>query len=309
MALITLFDSIKASQYFISGKLDNLKYRHLRKIFVINEIKLYLSPLSGLALANITRELNSSPRILSHIYKSNYLELTNTYIINKFLNEIFYTDRIRSESLITTRSFNFNVLSIRESHLITNILMRCKDLVGCDLLTKSFTESKNLKLPNHAKHQLFAGIIHFMFILCFEAFSPGLNDFLKLSIEDIEEIIDLNPYLTAWNAEVRLLKIVSALYNRSDRHAIDAILQFLLFETSQLNSEFLSIAKYSLNIDEHTSEFNQKLIEKIVHKFGNQNLWKEIVSLKRIFIQSENLNHGTLKADHLEKLCSLSDYI
>ena len=58
---------------------------------------------------------------------------------------------------------------------------------------------------------MIGGIIYFLVVICFETFTPGLNEFLRLCLSDLREIVDYDPSLLCWIPELDLMHAILAL--------------------------------------------------------------------------------------------------
>lgn len=235
---------------------------------MILEVKLHFVPLIEDILIKLSK-IYSDSQILQALSKSDVKKLKSFYNINQYLvNILEFLAEIRHNAV--PLKFNlYHVLSkCRFYNIILPLIIRCFELADYEV-SRSFKLYKNISNLSHERSELFGGVVYFLFIVCFESFTPGLKEFLRISIKELEKLIQIDPSLSYWNPELSILRSIMELYNHSDLNSSDNLLYFLNFEFKDLKSEFKNILEYSfdvINMDERTLALN------LIKKFGNQNI-------------------------------------
>lgn len=267
LTLVSFFDILKTSKYFSelkiteNNEIHNYEYR-------IATVKFNLAPSMKDVINKLVKILSSESHLLTYIYESNgkiiTLLLNLSRVMQNFLEIMHYHE---TDINLSKHGLKSTLNRCRISNLVLELISRFQELAGPELshsfkLFDSFSNSSK-------RHKLMGGIIYFLFIVCFETFSPGLHEFVRLSIRDLDEIISLDPSLNYFNPELNLIRSILALNNRSDQYAIDCLLHFFVFDIQNLDSTFLLVLNSSLNI---ITSKNAEIAIKLIHKFGNQNL-------------------------------------
>lgn len=285
LVLMSLIDILKLAKYCNDINLpENYNLTQIEKYKVV-EVKIYIAPMIDDIITRLVRILSSEDQIISLIYNEKHEILLNwheviglTVIILEILlqfSECGHTPKHVLTSILK-RAKIFN--------LLMGIILRFYDLAGPEL-AHSFRLYNSIAKMISSRQELVGGIVYFLFIVCFETFTPGLNDFLRISLNDLKEIFDLDPTLSLWNPEMRLIQIVLELHNRCDQHAIDCLLKFMLFEMSDISTVFSDILCSSMEISESID-----IPLKLIKKYGNGNLLELFNNSYGAFKQSPSVS-------------------
>jgi hypothetical protein len=285
LVLSSFFDILKSS-------FSPSKFRENAQLITDNNfeceiinVKFNFAPSIEDVISKLIRLLNSESHLIAYINDSDHrhililLDLSNFAL--KFLEIIHIYD---SESNVPKHRLKSALNRCKIAKLVLQIISRFQELAGPEL-SYSFKIYKTLK-HSLKRNVLIGGIIYFLFIICFETLTPGLNEFVRLSLKDLDNILELNPSLNYFYPELNLIRSVLALNYRSDHYAIDCLLHSFIFDIKDLNMDFIYILKSFLNI----SSFKEiEIAVKLIQKFGNQNL-------VQLFLKSyETLKHANFK--------------
>lgn len=285
LVLLPFFDILKTSIFLFGTreKIQSLTENNYE--YKIINVKFNLTPSVEDVINKLIKLLNSESHLITLIHDSDNIKTLFLLDISRVaLNFLEIIHNHDSECIVTKRRLKSTLNRCKTAKLLLEIIARFQGLANIEL-SHSFKIYKTLK-HSSKRNDLIGGIIYFLFIICFETFTPGLNEFIRLSLKDLDNILELNPSLNYFNPELNLIRSVLALNNRSDQYAIDCLLHFFIFEIKDLNTDFLIMLKSFLNVS--TSKEIEISI-KLIQKFGNQNL-------VNLFIKSyELLEHEHLK--------------
>ena len=293
LVLLPFFDILKSSNSFLKLRKNMQNFNGNTEYKIIN-VKFNFAPSVEDIISKLIKLLNSESHLISYIHDSNnikillLLELSGATL--NFLEIIHY---YKSDSNLSKHRLQSTLNRCKIAKLLLEIISRFQELADHEL-SHSFKIYKTLK-HSSKRNELISGIIYFLFIVCFEAFTPGLNEFVRLSLKDLDEILYLNPSFSYFSPELNLIRTVLALSNRSDQYAIDCLLHLFIFDIHDLNEDFIIILKSFLNIYTHSET---EIAIKLIQKFGNLNL-------VHLFMKSYN----TLKREHLKSSIELKNRI
>lgn len=267
LIIASFLDVLKSSNFFSKFRNTNRKFKNSHECKIIN-VKLNFAPSIEDVVNKLLRFLGSESNLIEHIHAVSdekillFLKLSRATLY--FLET---ADVYESETNLPKHWLKSSLNRCKITNSLLEIISRFQGLAGPEL-SKSFKIYKSLK--NSSKnYNLIGGIIYFLFIICFETFTPGLYEFVRLSLKDLDRIIELDPSLVYFNPEMNLIRTVLALSNRSDQRAIDCALHFFIFDFQNLNAEFLIILNSFLNV---SSSNEVEIAVKLIEKFGNQSL-------------------------------------
>lgn len=236
--------------------------------YKIVNVKFNFAPSVEDIINKLIKLLNSESHILTYIHDSNNINILLLLEISGVtLNFLEIMHDYESDSNVSKHRLNSTLNRCKIAKLLLEIISRFQELAGHEL-SHSFKIHKTLN-QSSKRNELISGIIYFLFIICFETFTPGLNEFVRLTLKDLDDILDLNPSFNYFYPELNLIRAVLALNNRSDQYAIDCLLHLFIFDIHDLNMDFLIILKSFLNISTHKET---EIATKLIQKFGNQNL-------------------------------------
>lgn len=299
IALVSLVDILKLNksngfrfnykELFEGGECLNQLY--------INKVKLHFMPWLEIIIMTCLNVSSSEERILDCIYGSDTKKLLSFLKMNEIcLNIVGNANKVQDYELVP----NHNITSIfhrfKVFNIILKLILQCYDLAKSELARafKLYKKIENIQQVSHEKFKLIGGIIYFLYVICLETFTPGLNEFIRLSISDLHEIIEYDPSLMSWTPEINLLHSILALHTRSDQNAIDDLLKFTIFESNSLKNGFKDTLTASLLL----KSFNELDISlKLIEKYGNSNIMSDF--LNAYFI----INNSELKDDNKHKYC------
>lgn len=290
IALVSLADILKLNKKSGSNYKELYDNEECLNQLCIRKVKLHFTPWLEIIIMTCLNASSSEERILDCIYGSNSKKLLLFLTINEICLNIV-------ENLVKTQDYelipNHNITSVfyrfKEFHFILKLIMRCYDLAQSELarVFKHYKNISDIHRDSHTKFELIGGIIYFLYIICLETFTPGLNEFIRLSLSDLNEIIEYDPSLLSWTPEINLMHSILALHNRSDQNAIDDLLKLSIFESRDLKNVFKDILTSSLSLISFDElEISLKLIE----KYGNSNIMSDFLNAYCIIKNSELTN-------------------
>lgn len=267
-ALLSFFDILKSSNHFSTTR-SNKKKGRSHYDYKILVVKFNFSPSIEDVICRLARMLNSETSLLIHINDSNIEAISFLLKLSRdttnFLENMHNCETRRKR---TKHGLKLSLNRCKTANLLLGIISRFQELGGTEL-SHSFKIFRSIRNFLSKKHELIGGIIYFLFILCFEAFTPGLTEFVRISLKDLDQIIEINPYIDYFNAEMNLIRSVLALNTRTDQLAIDCLIHFFVFDFPELDECFGLILKTSLGF---STNDKLEIAIKLITKFGNQNL-------------------------------------
>ena len=225
------------------------------------------------------------------------------------LNVACFVDKIPDYEIIPNHNIKSIINRFNEFNLILRLVIRCYDLAQSEFVRafKIYKGIKSIQQDFHAKFELIGGIIYFLVVICFETFTPGLNEFLRLCLSDLREIVDYDPSLLCWIPELDLMHAILALNTRSDQSAIDDLLKLSIFEVHSLKPAFKNIISSSLNL----LDFDEQVISvKLIQKYGNINIMSDFTNafciIKKVDDKFLELKNDELKFDDRIRFTDIS---
>ena len=296
IALVSLADILKLIKIY-----ENYIYKYrietnenINQLF-ISHVKLHFTPWLEIIIVTCLNATTSEDQILDYICSSNNRKLSSTLIMNEIclnIAELIY--KTQNNELIPNHNITTIFYKFKEFNIILKLIIRCYDLAQSEL-ARGFKIYRDIEKDLHPKFELIGGIIYFLVIICFETFTPGLNEFLRLSLSDLNEIIKFDPSLLFWTAELNLLHTILALHSRCDQNALDDLLKLTNFESRCLKPVFKNILTTSLAM----VAFDELIISlKLIEKYGNTNIMSDFINALCIIKKPDiNLEPKKIHAD------------
>lgn len=272
---------------------NSLKYDHSESSNIYNElsilktfdVKAHFIPELELVLSTLIEHITSEKNILNHIYLR---DLTSLDMKVKSLNSIIQF----LEFLL-----KLNKCSHFSQSLIISFISRCNfAILACSVILKLFELAEDeiwrsfqcysgFVKCSQPRDELIGGIIYFLFVLCFETFSSGLYEFLRVSVESLVIMLEYEFSGSLWLPEINILKTILALCSHSDQKASTGLIQFVVFDQADIKPIFKNIIVKSLKIDYTDSVL---IVEKIIQTFGNSGFASEFKFMQDIFYMPDN---------------------
>lgn len=268
LLIITSFlDILKSSIFFSKIRNIKKKFKNCHECKIIN-VKFNFAPSIDDVINKLLRFLGSESNLMTYINAVNDEKIL--FFLNLSRATLYFLETVDGYESVTNlpkHRLKSTLNRCKITNLLLEIISRFQELAGPEL-SKSFKIYNTFKNSSKS-HNLIGGIIYFLFIICFETFTPGLYEFVRLSLKDLDKIVELDPSLVYFNPEMNLIRTVLTLSNRSDQLAIDCALHFFIFDLQNLSADFLIILNSFINI---SSSSEVEIAVKLIEKFGNQNL-------------------------------------
>lgn len=272
---LSINDILKVSKYnnILDFGIDDKK-EYINQYNIIIEAKLQFVPALEDILVRISLLLRSDEQILAYILSSNVKKINSLETITRNSMKILGIVKDSGNRLMITKSNLKSLLNrCKFCNILFSIIRRFFDLAGIEV-SRSFKIYKIKSNQSSAKYNVIGGIIYFLFLLSFETFTPGLKEFLLISLKEFDSLIEFDPSLLFWNPELCIIRSILALCNRSDRYSMDCRLKIFIFHANELKVEFRDILKSSLDIKDFKVE---NIARKLMEKFGNLEMEIELI--------------------------------
>lgn len=295
IALVSLTDILKLNKISINCNYDELQENdeNLDRL-CINRVKLHITPWLDNMIITCLNTTSSEKHILNYLYSNDIMKISSFLTMNEiFLKVSELMDNVQGYELLNDHNTSSVVHRFKEFNLILRLLSRCHDLAQSELIRafKIYRDIEGIQRDTHSKFELIGGIIYFLAVICFEAFTPGLNEFLRVCLSDLREIFEYDPSLLYWIPELDLMHTVLALHNRSDQTAIDDLLKLSIFEIHSLKPTFKDIVINSLAL----LDFDERILfVKLIQKYGNTNIIPEFMN-SFCMIKTHKSNFAVIK--------------
>lgn len=301
IALVSLADILKLNKKNGFNYKEHFENDECLNQLSISKVKLHFTPWLEIIIMSCLNISSSENQILNCIYGNNPKKLLSFLNMNEIcLNIVDQVYKDQDYELIP----NHNITSIfhrfKEFNMILKLIMRCYDLAQSELARafKLYQIIRDIQQDSHTKLELIGGIIYFLYVICLETFAPGLKEFIRLSLSDLNEIIEYDPSLLSWTPEINLMNSILSLHNRSDQNAIDSLLRLSIFESHILKTIFKDILTTSLSL---TSFDELGISLKLIEKYGNSNIMSNFLNSFSIIKNSE-LTNDYLHKDFIDRI-------
>lgn len=313
LILLPFFDILKVSNSFSKLRKNVNSFNVYHEYKIIN-VKFNFSPSVEDIMNKLIKLYNSEFHLITYIHDSKNVNILLLLELSGVtLNFLEIIHECESNCNISQHKLKSALNRCKTAKLLLEIISRFQELAGHEF-SHSFKIHKTLK-HSSKRNELISGIIYLLFIICFETFTPGLYEFVRLALRDLDNILYLNPSFNYFSPELNLIRAVLALNNRSDQYAIDCLLHFFVFDIHDLNVDVLIILKSFLNISINNET---EVATKLIQKFGNQNLvhlfMKSYATFERAHLKSsielknETNFESDLRATNDTRICFEKKY-
>ena len=259
---------------------------------LIIEAKLHFVPLLDVILTKLSNITCSDEHILNYIHR---FDVENINRLGKISLTILKIFEIIEGLDISNKSINISMNPVMSKFKFCDILFtlisRFFELAGSEV-SRSFKIYRKVSRHLSVRHEMIGGVVYFLFVVCFEIFAPGLNEFLRISLKDLDALVHLDPTLSYWIPELSLIRSILALYSHRDQKSIDCLIQLTNFEIHNIKPEFSYILKSSFNVP----ALDEQIIAlKLIEKFGNTNIGPIFLKSFRILNNSFEKKYDNLR--------------